>query len=96
MERLNEGKRELSDQFDSTISAVNTSKDSQDRDAGVTKRSDEINRILAACKQPHDLDLLIRLATSPGGLINDQVRKIACKSLEDLKDPWLLSDTDRY
>ena len=87
MERLNEGKRELSDQFDSTISAVNTSKDFQDRDPRVTKRSDEINRILAACTQLHDLDLLIRLATSPGGLINDQVRKMACKSLTELKYP---------
>lgn len=87
MERLNEDKRELSDQFDSTIAAVNTSEDSQDKDPEERKRSDEVNRILAACEHPHDLDLLIRLATSPGGLINDQVRKIACKSLTDLEFP---------
>ena len=80
METLNEAKRELSDQCDSTISAVDTSKNAENRDPGETKLSDEVNRILAACEQPHDLDLLIRLATGAGGLINDQVRKIACKS----------------
>ena len=89
METLNEDKCELSEQFDSTTSAVGTSKESQTRNSGKTKLSDEVNRILAACKQPNDLDLLIRLATSTGGgLINDEVRRIACKSLAELKCPY--------
>lgn len=89
METHNEDKRELSEQFDSSTSAVGTSKECQDRDPGETKLSHEVNRILAACEEPQDLDLLIRLATSTGGLINDEVRKVACKSLPDLRCPCL-------
>lgn len=80
METLNEDKRDLSDQCDSTVSALDISKNSEDRDPGETELSDQVNRILAACEQPHDVDFLIRLATGAGGLINDQVRKIACMS----------------
>ena len=80
METLNEDKRELSDHCDSTISALDTSKISENKEPGETKLFDEVNQILAACEQPHNLDLLIRLATGAGGLLNDQVRKIACKS----------------
>lgn len=76
MERRNEDKRELSEQSDSRTSAVGISKESQNRDAGESKLPHEVNRILAACEDPHDLDLLIRLATSTGGLINDEVRKV--------------------
>ena len=84
METLNEDKRELSDHFDSSTSAVSTFMQSQDRDPGQTYVSHEVNQILAACHEPFDLHLLIKLATSTGGLINDEVRKIACKSLPDL------------
>ncbi|CAF9911894.1 hypothetical protein IMSHALPRED_010623 [Imshaugia aleurites] len=73
----NEDKRELSKPSDSITSAIGTSKQSFDRDCGETKQSHEVNRILAACAEPHNLDLVIRLATAPGGLVNDEVRKVA-------------------
>ena len=76
----NEDKRELSKPSDSITSAIGTSKQSFDRDCGETKQSHEVNRILAACAEPHNLDLVIKLATAPGGLVNDEVRKVACKS----------------
>ncbi|CAD6573545.1 MAG: hypothetical protein ASARMPREDX12_006110 [Alectoria sarmentosa] len=78
METLNEDKPELPERFDSSsVFAVGTSKGCQDRDPGETTLSHEVNRILAACREPQDLDLLIRLATSTGGLINDETRKVA-------------------
>lgn len=95
MESQNEDKRELSEHFDGSTPAVGTSKECQDKDPGEIKLSDEVNSILAACEEPQDLDLLIRLATSTGGLINDEVRKVACKSLAELEMP-LSSETDRY
>ena len=85
METLNQGKRELSNHVDSSTSAVSAFMESQDRDPGKTYISHEVNHILAACHEPHDLHLLIKLATSTGGLINDEVRKIACKSLPDIR-----------
>ena len=80
METLNEDKRELSNHFDSS-----TLMQSQDRDPGKTYVSHQVNQILAACHKPPDLHLLIKLATSTRGLINDEVRKIACKSLPDIE-----------
>lgn len=88
MEAQNEANGELSEGFNSSNFALGTSKESQDRDCGETKQSHEVNRILAACEEPHDLDLLIRLASSTGGLINDEVRKAACRSLTELKCPY--------
>lgn len=88
METQNEDKRELPVQLDSSTSAIGTSEESQDKDSGETDVSHEVKRILAACEEPFDLDLLIRLATSTGGLINDEVRKVACKSLVELKCPY--------
>ena len=88
MDPQNGDKRELSEQFDSSPSAIGTSKEFQHTHPGETKRSDEVNKILDACGEHHDLDLLIRLATSAGGLINDDVRKVACKSSPDLKCPY--------
>ena len=76
MDTLNEDKRELSNHPDSS-----TLMQSQDRHLGKTYVSHQVNQILAACQKPPDLHLLIKLATSPNGLINDEVRKIACKSL---------------
>ena len=87
MEMQNEDKRELSEGADSSISALVIPKESQDRDHDETKPSDELDRMLAACQHPHDADILITLATAPGGLINDEVRKVACKSLSVLKSP---------
>ena len=87
METQNEDKREPSEQFDSSNSAVVTSKESQGKDPGQTNRSHEVDRVLAACKEPHDPDLLIALATSVGGLINDEVRKVACRFFAKLR--WI-------
>lgn len=78
METQNEDKRALSELFDSSPSAVGISKGT---DPGKINLSHDVNRILAACDEPQDLQLLIRLANSTGGLINDEVRKVACKSL---------------
>ena len=87
MEMQNEDKCELSEGLDSSTSPLGIPKDFQDRDHGDTEQSHEVDCILAACEDPHDLDLLIRLATSTGGLINDEVRKVACKSLPELSRP---------
>ena len=87
MEMQNEDKCELSDGLDISTSPLGISKDLPDRDHGDTEMSHEIGRILAACEDPPDLDLLINLATSTGGLIKDEVRKVACKSLPELSRP---------
>ena len=90
METLNEDKPELPEQLDSSsASAVGTSRECQDRHPEETNLSHEVNRILAACREPQDLDLLIRLATSTGGLINDETRKVACKFWGELKSPHI-------
>lgn len=90
MDTQNEHKRELSERFDSSTSPLGIAKNSPDRDHEETKLSHKVDRILAACEDPHDLDHLIRLATSTDGLINDEVRKVACKSLAHLKGPYSL------
>ena len=87
MATQNEDKCELSGGLDTSTSPLGISKDLPDRDHGDTELSHEVGRILAACQDPHDLDLLINLATSTGGLINDEVRKVACKSLPELSRP---------
>ena len=87
MEMQNEDKCELSEHLDSSTSPLGISQDFPDRDHGDSELSHEVDSILAACEDPHDLDLLIRLATSTGGLINDTVRKVACKSLPELSRP---------
>lgn len=78
MEIQNEEKRELSEQVDGSTSVLGTSRHSQDRDHGETIMSLRIDRVVNACEDPHDLNSLIRLATAPGGLINDELRKVAC------------------
>ena len=88
MEMRNEDKHELSDQFGSSTSALGIPQEFQDRDHEKTKLSHKVDRILAACEDPPNLDLLIGLATSTGGLINDEVRKVACKSLVELRRPY--------
>ena len=95
MESQNEDKRELSEDFDSSTSTLVVSKESLDRDRQETKLSHELHHILAACQHPHDLDLLITLATAPGGLSNDEVRKVACKSLPAPAEMPLFPDADR-
>ena len=80
MEMQNEHKRELSEQVSRNASTLGLSCKSQDGDQREANPSYQVDRILAACEHPHDLDLLIRTATARGGLINDHVRKVACKS----------------
>ena len=88
MDMQNEDKPGLSEPFDSSTSGLGISQQSPDRDHGERNTSHEVDRILAACKDPHDLDLLIQLATSTGGLINDELRKVACKSLTEPSRPY--------
>ena len=38
----------------------------------------KVEDILAACKDPADLDTLVELATTKGGFVNDEVRQVAC------------------
>lgn len=45
--------------------------------AGCTK----VSRILAACKEARDGDHLGTLATSKDGLVDDEVRRVACTSM---------------
>lgn len=40
--------------------------------------AEKVSRILVACRQ-NDLDSLAGLATSPGGLVEDEIRRTACK-----------------
>lgn len=91
MDTQNENRPELSGRVDSSTSPLGISKNSPDRDHGETKMSHKVDRILAACEDPHDLDHLIRLATSTDGLINDEVRKVACKSLAEMKRRYFLT-----
>lgn len=39
--------------------------------------AEKVNRILAASRE-NDLDFLAALATSPGGLLEDEIRRTAC------------------
>ena len=41
----------------------------------------KVNRILAVCKGKPDLPSLVASATSAGGLVDDEVRRVACTSL---------------
>ena len=40
----------------------------------------KVEEIVAACEDGHDMRLLVKYATSPHGLVDDQVRRIACMS----------------
>ena len=43
-----------------------------------SEASGKVNRILAACNESKDLETLASLATSTGGLVDDEVRRKAC------------------
>jgi len=45
------------------------------------KASTKVDRVLAACAVKPDLNSLVALATSTGGLVNDEVRRVACTSM---------------
>lgn len=38
----------------------------------------KVGQIIAACKEPGDLEPLIALASSTNGLVNDRLRRLAC------------------
>lgn len=40
----------------------------------------KVKEIVAACEDAHGMRLLVKYATSPHGLVDDQVRRIACMS----------------
>lgn len=40
----------------------------------------KVDQILAACKAKPDWNSLVALATSTNGLVNDEVRRVACTS----------------
>ncbi len=40
----------------------------------------KVDRIIAACQAKPDWDCLVALATSTSGLVNDEVRRVACTS----------------
>jgi len=41
----------------------------------------KVDRVLAACKATPDWNSIVALATSTGGLVNDEVRRVACTSV---------------
>jgi TBC1 domain family member 20 len=52
---------------------------------------EKVERILLACRE-HDIDVLCDLATSCGGLVNDEIRRAACKLIQN--HPFLPSRTN--
>ena len=40
----------------------------------------KVDEIVAACKEPRDVATIAGLATSEGGLMNDNLRRVACMS----------------
>ena len=54
--------------------------DTNEKDDLPEKGRDKISQILNACTKTQDVDQLIALSTTTGGLISDEVRKVACTS----------------
>lgn len=55
--------------------------------------SNKITRILAACKEPCEFELLVSLASTSGGLVDDEVRKIACMFILTISHlDWLTTE----
>ena len=52
--------------------------DTHEKDYPSEKGCDKITQILDACTKPQDIDQLIALSTATGGLVSDEVRRIAC------------------
>jgi len=52
-----------------------------------TGKADKADRILRACRE-NDLSSLITLATSDGGLLNDEIRRTACMHLHIQTRTW--------
>lgn len=66
--------------------------DFQEKDLPSQEEQNKVNRIIDACTVNRNLDELIALSTSTGGLINDQIRKSACTSKAHIfLFSWLIS-----
>ena len=52
--------------------------DTHEQDDPSEKEHDKITQIINACTKNPDVEQLIALSTAPGGLISDDVRKVAC------------------
>ena len=53
--------------------------DTHDLDTPLRRVPDKVAQIIDACTKSRDLNRLITLSTAAGGLINDEVRQLACK-----------------
>lgn len=52
--------------------------DTQEKNHLSEKGRDKITQIMNACTKTQDLDQLIALSTATGGLVSDEVRRVAC------------------
>ena len=52
--------------------------DTHEKDYPSERGRDKITQIIKACTKTQDVDELIALSTATGGLVSDEVRKVAC------------------
>ncbi len=52
--------------------------DTHEKNYPSEKERDKITRIITACTETQDIDQLVALSTATGGLVNDEVRRVAC------------------
>ncbi len=52
--------------------------DTHEKDYPSEKGRDKITQIINACTKTQDVDELIALSTATGGLVSDEVRRVAC------------------
>ena len=52
--------------------------DTHEKDYPSEEGRDKITQIMNASTKTHDVDQLIALATATGGLVSDEVRRVAC------------------
>ena len=52
--------------------------DTHVKDYPSEKGRDKITQIMNACTKTQDVDQLIALSTATGGLVSDEVRRVAC------------------
>ena len=53
--------------------------DTHEQDDPSETKHHKITQILHACTKTRDVEQLIALSTAAGGLVDDDVRKVACK-----------------
>ena len=52
--------------------------DTHEKDYPSERGRDKITQIIKACTKTQDVDELIALSTATGGLVSDEVRRVAC------------------